>query len=104
MQRMARSGASLIVFPEAARSLDGSLQPFKGGIFLLAIEHGLPIVPVTVDGTRRVMPKGRLRVEPTTVRITVHPPIPTTGLARSDARGLAARAQEIVQRGLTGPA
>ena len=103
MQRMARSGASLIVFPEAARTEDGSLRSFKGGIFLLAIEHRLPIVPVTVAGTRHVMPKGRLRVEPTTVRITVHPPIPTVGLKREDARGLAERARAVVQSGLDVP-
>jgi 1-acyl-sn-glycerol-3-phosphate acyltransferase len=96
MQRMARSGASLIVFPEASRTSDGQLKKFKGGIFLLAIEHGLPIVPVSVDGTRTVMPKGRLRVEPATVRVTVHAPIQTTGLSREDARGLADRTREIV--------
>ena len=45
MQRMARSGASLIVFPEASRTSDGQLKKFKAGIFLLAIENNLPIVP-----------------------------------------------------------
>jgi 1-acyl-sn-glycerol-3-phosphate acyltransferase len=100
MQKMARSGASLIVFPEAARTEDGELQAFKAGIFLLAIEHGLPVVPVTVAGTREVMPKGRLRVEPATVRVTVHPPIPTAGMSRREARGLAERARTIVQSGL----
>jgi 1-acyl-sn-glycerol-3-phosphate acyltransferase len=101
MQRMARSGASLIVFPEASRTSDGRLKKFKGGIFLLAIEHGLPIVPVSVDGTRTVMPKGRLRVEPATVRVTVHAPIVTAGLAREDARALADRTREVVASGVT---
>ena len=103
MQRMARSGASLIVFPEASRTSDGRLKKFKGGIFLLAIEHGLPIVPVSVDGTRVVMPKGRLRVEPATVRVTVHEPIVTAGLAREDARALADRTRAVVASGV-GPA
>lgn len=103
MQRMARSGASLIVFPEASRTSDGRLKKFKGGIFLLAIEHGLPIVPVTIDGTRVVMPKGRLRVEPATVRVTVHPPIETKGLPREDARALADRARAVVASALATP-
>ena len=103
MQRMARSGASLIVFPEASRTSDGRLKKFKGGIFLLAIEHRLPIVPVTVSGSRRVMPKGRLRVEPATVRVTIHEPIPTVGMSRDDARALADRTRAIVAAALDGP-
>jgi 1-acyl-sn-glycerol-3-phosphate acyltransferase len=102
MKRMAQSGASLLVFPEASRTRDGRLQKFKGGIFLLAIEHGLPIVPVSLDGTRTVMPRGRLRVEPATVRVTVHPPIPTAGLSKEDARALADRARAVVASGVSG--
>lgn len=100
MQRMSRGGASLIVFPEAGRSDDGTLLPFKGGVFLLAIESGLPVVPVTIAGSRVVMPRGRLRVEPTTVRVTVHPPIVTAGLARGGARALAERVRGIVASAL----
>ena len=100
MQRMARSGASLIVFPEAGRSSDGKLLKFKGGVFLLAIESGLPIVPVTIAGSRFVMPKGRLRACPATVRVTVHPPVVTVGLSRDGARNLAERVRGIVASGL----
>lgn len=96
MQRMASQGASLIVFPEGSRSTDGSVGAFKGGVFLLAIEHGLPVVPVSVSGSRAVMPKGRLRVNPATVRVTVHEAIETTRLTRRDARALAARVQAVV--------
>jgi 1-acyl-sn-glycerol-3-phosphate acyltransferase len=99
MQRMARSGASLIVFPEGSRSSDGRLKPFKAGIFLLAIENKLPVVPVSISGSRIVMPKGRLRVEPATVIVTVHDSIPTDRLTRQDARALAARVQEIIESG-----
>ena len=99
MRRMARSGASLIVFPEAGRN-DGVLLTFKAGIFLLAIEHGLPIVPITILGSREVMPRGRLRVEPGVVGVVVHDAVPTSGLARGDARSLAARVEAIVQSAL----
>jgi 1-acyl-sn-glycerol-3-phosphate acyltransferase len=96
MQRMARSGASLIVFPEASRTMDGSLNKFKAGIFLLAIENGFPVVPISISGSRTVMPKGRLVVTPTTVILTAHEPIPTKGMGREDARALAGRVRDII--------
>lgn len=99
MQRMARAGASLMVFPEGGRS-DGEVEKFKAGIFLLAIENGLRVVPVTLDGSRIVMPKGRFAVHPARVVVKVHEPISTTGMTRDDARALAAKAQQIVASGL----
>jgi 1-acyl-sn-glycerol-3-phosphate acyltransferase len=102
MQRMARSGASLIVFPEGSRTMDGSVQRFKGGIFLLAIENGLPVVPVSIAGSRAVMPKGRFMVSPATVAVTVHEAIPTRGLSRDDARALADRVRAVVGSAVPG--
>jgi 1-acyl-sn-glycerol-3-phosphate acyltransferase len=102
MQRMARSGASLIIFPEASRTIDGKIKRFKGGIFLLAIENGLPIVPVSVAGSRIVMPKGRFMVCPASVVVTVHDAIPTRDLTREDARALAERARQIVASAVPG--
>ena len=96
MQRMARSGASLIVFPEASRTKDGAVHKFKAGIFMLAIENDLPVVPISISGSRTVMPKGRFAVAPATVVITVHEAIPTKDLTRDDARELASRVQGIV--------
>lgn len=91
-------GHSLIAFPEGTRSRDGQVGRFKGGVFLTAMEAGLPIVPVAVDGSRRVMRKGRLTTCPGAVDVVVHDPIPTRGLRRSDARGLADRAAGIVRQ------
>ena len=96
MRRLMDRGASLIVYPEGQRTLDGCVQPFKGGAFLLAIDSGLPLVPVSIAGSRAVMPRDRLMVCPGHVRVTVHPPIATKGLTRADARALAARVQETV--------
>jgi 1-acyl-sn-glycerol-3-phosphate acyltransferase len=101
MQRMTQQEASLIVFPEGGRSDDGSVEPFKAGIFLLAIQNGLPIVPVTLDGSRRVMPPGRLAVSRERVRVTVHDVIPTADLSRDGARELAERVRQIVAAPLT---
>jgi 1-acyl-sn-glycerol-3-phosphate acyltransferase len=92
-------GLSLIIYAEGTRSRDGRVARFKAGSFLLAIQAGLPVVPVAIVGTRRVMPKGRLQTEPADVRLIVHDPIPAPSLDRPtvrDARDLAARAQTIV--------
>lgn len=96
MAHLVHDGASLIVFPEGTRSPDGQVAPFKGGLFLLAIESGLPIVPVSVAHSRHVMLKGRLMTCPGDVTLTVHQPIPTSGLSRSDARALADQVRGIV--------
>ncbi len=92
-------GLSLLIFAEGTRSRDGRVARFKAGSFLLAIEAGLPIVPLAVIGTRQVMPKGRLRTEPAVVRLIVHDPIhppvidaPTT----QDAKALADRVHRVV--------
>ena len=91
-----RRGHSLIVFPEGTRSTDGQVGRFKAGLFLLAVEAGLPVVPVAVVGSRHVMLKGRLMTCPGEVDVVVHDPIPTHGLGRSDVRDLAERARAIV--------
>jgi 1-acyl-sn-glycerol-3-phosphate acyltransferase len=96
MQRLVADGASVIVFPEGTRSIDGQVGRFKGGLFLMAIETRLPIVPVTIEGSRHVMKKGRLMVCPGEVTLTVHDPIPTEGLSRDDARALAERVRAVV--------
>jgi len=93
-------GLSLIIFPEGTRSIDGRVAPFKGGSFLMAIEARLPLVPLSVDGSRSVMKKGRLMTCPGHVRLTVHAPIETTGLTPLDARPLAARVRTVVELGI----
>jgi 1-acyl-sn-glycerol-3-phosphate acyltransferase len=96
MRRLVGASSSLIVFPEGTRSLDGSLRRFKKGPFLVAIDAGLPVVPVSIGGSRQVMKKGRLMVCPGEVRLTVHEPIPTTGVAREQVLEFADRARRIV--------
>jgi len=96
MARLVGDGISLIVFPEGTRSRDGRVGPFKGGPFLLAIEAGLPVVPVSISGSRHVMLKGRLMTCPGTVDLVVHEPLPTTGLTRDAALRLADQVRAIV--------
>ena len=98
---LVEQGLSLIIFPEGTRSENGRVGIFKAGSFLLAIEAGLPIVPLSVDGTRRVMRKGRLMTCPGHVTLVVHAPIETASLDVSAARSLARRVHEIVSSATT---
>ena len=94
--RLTAQGLSLIVFPEGTRSRDGRVGRFKGGSFYLALQAGLPVVPLSVVGSRHVMLKGRLATYPGHVRLIVHEPIDTTGLADADAREFGERVRRIL--------
>jgi 1-acyl-sn-glycerol-3-phosphate acyltransferase len=96
MRKLVSDEVSLIAFPEGTRSVDGQVAPFKGGLFLLAIEAGMPIVPVSIGGSRHVMLKNRLMTCPGDVTLVLHPPLETRDLSRGDARALAERVRDIV--------
>lgn len=96
--RIMRDRLSLLVFPEGTRSADGRVGRFRGGIFHLAIQAGLPVVPVAVRRSRFVMKKGRLMTCPARVFVEIFEPIPTTGRPVGDARALAARVHDIIAR------
>ena len=84
-------GAAIVLFPEETRSLDGRMKPFRRGGFLMALKAKAPIVPVGINGTLQVRPKGRLTVEPTRVEVAFGDPI--------DARSYGVRRiDELVER------
>ncbi len=70
-----RHGMSLVVFPEGARTYNGRMRPFKKGAFMLAREFNLPVVPLTIDGAFKVMPRFKKLPRPGTIRLTIHKPI-----------------------------
>ncbi len=70
-----RGGMSLVVFPEGARSLDGKMRKFKRGAYMLAMEFGLPVVPVTIDGSFDVMPRFKKVPHWGHITLTIHKPI-----------------------------
>lgn len=94
------NGLSLIIYAEGTRSPDGRVARFKAGSFLLAIQAGLPVVPLSIIGTRAIMPKGRLRTEPGHVILVIHEPIAPPLLVQPsvrDAKALADRVHAIVE-------
>lgn len=74
--RRMRNGASVILFAEGTRTRDGKLQPFKRGAFTLAAKAGIPIIPVTINRTFGILPKGSLRVHPADIELVFGKPIP----------------------------
>ena len=78
-------GRSLLFFPQGGRSASGEAQPFKGGIGLLALETGVPVVPARVTGTYRALPKGRFLPRRHPVMVRFGPPIYPAGYRHSGA-------------------
>ena len=98
--RLTSNGLSLIVFPEGTRSRDGYMGKFKGGSIMLAMQAGLPIVPISVIGSRHVMKKGELTTRPGHVTLIVHDPIETTADPEPSVehvRALADRIREVIR-------
>lgn len=80
--RKIREGVSVMIFPEGTRSEDGKIRPFKKGGFVLAVDAGVPIVPVVIYGTRSIMPKGRLMIQSQGVRMQMLAPIDASEYTR----------------------
>lgn len=74
-EKTLRGGMSLVIFPEGSRTFDGKMIPFKRGAFMLASEFKLPVVPITINGSFKAMPRTTYCVTPTTVTLTIHKPI-----------------------------
>lgn len=81
-------GVPVMIFAEGTRSRDGRLLPFKSGAFRLAIEAGVPVLPIAVNGTGAGMPKGSPWVRPCTAWARILAPVPTTGMAPENASRL----------------
>ncbi len=95
-------GQSVIVFAEGTRTRDGNLLPFKRGAFLLATQAGVPVVPLTILGSYRIMKKGHLHVNKGVITIVVHQPVDVTPFrGRHGAMELMQRVRDIIERTYT---
>jgi 1-acyl-sn-glycerol-3-phosphate acyltransferase len=90
------AGVSIVVFPEGTRSRDGRLLPFKKGGFLLAVQTGAEIVPVTILGSRTVLPSGEWRVRSGSIAVFVGPPIALGGYRRGKLKPLADQVRQQI--------
>ena len=96
-----RSGHSLIAFPEGTRSADGRLKEFKKGVFFMAIEAGVPVVPIAINDTRLVMPKIGTIVIPGRVSLDILPPVETLDYQSGKIEELVTQVRERIASRVT---
>ena len=96
-------GISAFLFPEGTRTRDGGLQPLKKGGFRLALKSRLPVVAVTIKGTRAAMPRGSMVLRAGPVEMHLDPPIPTAHLTDADLPSLVQRVSEAMAARLAAP-
>lgn len=89
-------GVSVMVFAEGTRSPDGSIRPFKKGGFVMAIDNKIPILPVTVNGSRKILAKGDLVYSSGHIEVVVGDPIDTMNYARVDLEYIIRQTRDAV--------
>jgi 1-acyl-sn-glycerol-3-phosphate acyltransferase len=87
---------SVMIFPEGTRSRTREMLPFKDGAFRLAVESGVPLLPIALAGTRHAMAKGSFRFQPSRALAQLLEPIETTGLTMADLPALKKQARERI--------
>jgi 1-acyl-sn-glycerol-3-phosphate acyltransferase len=98
--RYLEEGLSLAAYPEGTRSPDGRLLPFKKGTFVMAIQAGVPIVPVSIVGARKLMPKGEWAIHPGEVLIRFGHAVDASQYTVATRGELLARVHALVAAGL----
>ena len=93
----ASGGWSVLIYPEGTRSADGHIQKFKRGAFIMAVNTGVPILPVTVNGAAKILRKGTLVIRPGHITITLCDPIPTEGLTEDDIPQLMEKTRSAIE-------
>lgn len=91
-----RGGTSIIIFPEGTRSPDRRIQPFKKGPFALALQAGVPVVPVTIEGSGILMPKNSWEITPGPIRVRIGKPMDVSRFAEDDREGLARAVRDVI--------
>ncbi len=101
--RKIAGGVSVLVFPEGQRNPEGVILPFKKGVLLIAIYAQAPVVPIAIAGSRFLLPKTSMRIQPGDIHMTILPPIETAGLTARDAEDLAERVRAAMLSVYTQP-
>lgn len=91
-----QGGVSVMIFPEGTRSRDGNISPFKKGGFVLAVDSGVPIVPVIIHGTRAIMPTKQMTIKPGEVLLEIALPVQTSAYTRKNKDELMKHVRQIM--------
>lgn len=95
-----KEGYSMVIFPEGTRSKGNNLGEFKPGSLKLALKAGVPIVPITIRGSYKIMEQNGFIIKPAHVEITIHEPISTAGLTKEQAAELPETVRGIIEQSL----
>jgi 1-acyl-sn-glycerol-3-phosphate acyltransferase len=96
-EKMQKQNISIVVFAEGTRSKTGDIQPFKRGAFRLATQVGYPIIPTTIVGSNKIMPKGTYRLKKGTIKVHFDKSIPAEGVkSRQEEIDLMNRVREVI--------
>jgi 1-acyl-sn-glycerol-3-phosphate acyltransferase len=91
-----KAGHSIVIFPEGTRSADGTVGPFKAGGLRLAIKAGVPIIPVTISGSKNIMPKGTSIIKSATVKVVIAPPLQPHEFKGMDSNQISGKVRNII--------
>lgn len=91
------NGTSVVIFPEGTRSKTGKMGSFKKGAFRLALDLGLPILPVTISGTGKIWPADTMDIKPGKSGLLIHKPIDITNYTEDSILELMLHARNIVE-------
>ncbi|WP_143318085.1 lysophospholipid acyltransferase family protein [Clostridium sp. HBUAS56017] len=91
-----KSGYSMVIFPEGTRSKGGQPSDFKGGSFKLALKSKVPIVPITIDGTYKVLEANNSKIKASSITVKIHPSIDVTSLSKEEINDLPNKVEKIV--------
>ena len=98
--KVLKQGHSLVIFPEGTRSKGDQMGEFKNASFKLATKAGVPIIPITIDGSYKLMEMNNNKIKSATVKLTIHPSIPTKGLSKEAIELLPDQVYEMIKSSL----
>ncbi|MBN2223590.1 MAG: 1-acyl-sn-glycerol-3-phosphate acyltransferase [Deltaproteobacteria bacterium] len=96
-KRIIRDGTSVIFFPEGTRTRTGQMGEFKKGAFIMALDLGIPILPVTITGTSKILPPGTINLLPGRAVMTIHRPISVEGYTLENVGDLMGKVRSVIQ-------
>jgi 1-acyl-sn-glycerol-3-phosphate acyltransferase len=95
-----KEGYSMVIFPEGTRSKGNTMGEFKAGSLKLALKAGVPIIPITIRGSYKIMEQNGSIIKPAEVEILIHDPLLTSDLSKEEAKELPDKVRAIIEQGL----
>ena len=95
-----KDGTSVIFFPEGTRNATDEMLPFKKGAFQMALDLGVPVLPVSILNTKKILPPKTLKLFPGRARLIIHEPIPVVGYTKENLKDLMSETRQVIQSGL----